>query len=258
MGLSTASLFPEDTETAFAMAARHGYDGVELMVQAEPVSQDAEAIRRLTDKYELPVLSVHSPCLLITAGVWSTDPFIKLARSVDLAEDLDAATVVVHPPFVWQRRAAGVFTESIAELQSRTDVKIAVENMFPVVIAGTAVNTYRPHWDPVGQRHLWYTLDLSHTATSGSDALELAGRMAGGLAHVHLTDGSGSSRDEHLVPGRGSQPCAEVLAGLGSSGFAGHVVIEISTRNIGPTQREIDLAESLAFARRHLGGRPKA
>ena len=39
VGLSTAAVYPLRTEAAFEYAARLGYDGVELMVWAETVSQ---------------------------------------------------------------------------------------------------------------------------------------------------------------------------------------------------------------------------
>lgn len=257
VGLSTAAVFPEPTAAAFALAAEAGYDGIEVMVATDLTSQTPDALARLVDQHQIPVLSVHSPCLLITATVWSSDPLVKLARSIEMAEKLHAPTVVVHPPFVWQRSAAATFTESVAELQSRTDVVIAVENMFPVRVAGRMVNSYRPHWDPVPAGHQHFTLDLSHTATSGSDALAMLRRMGSRLSHLHLADGSGSSKDEHLVPGRGGQPCAEVLRILGAEAldgqpFTGSVVLEISTRNADADQRRVDIAEALAFTREHL------
>ncbi|HYB16774.1 MAG TPA: sugar phosphate isomerase/epimerase, partial [Streptosporangiaceae bacterium] len=59
--------------------------------------------------------------------------------------------------------------------------------------------------------------------------------------------------DEHLVPGRGSQPCAELLRDLTATGYRGLVVAEVNTRRA-PTreQRLADLADALAFARNHL------
>jgi len=252
VGMSTAAVYPEGTAAAFATAADLGYDGLEVMVQTEPLSQDADLLANLIDEYQIPVLSVHSPCLLVTARVWSTDPLVKLARSVDMAERLGAQTVVVHPPFLWQRAAAAIFAPSIAELQDRTSVRIAVENMFPVKVRGAVVNSYRPHWNPVSAGHRWFTLDLSHTATSGTDALELADVMGSRLAHLHLADGSGSAKDEHLVPGRGSQPCSEILELLSRNGYHGSVVVEISTRGVDRDEREVDLAEALSFARLHL------
>jgi sugar phosphate isomerase/epimerase len=55
------------------------------------------------------------------------------------------------------------------------------------------------------------------------------------------------------VPGRGDQPCAEVLERLALNGFDGHVVIEVNTRRaMSGAEREADLAEALAFTRLHL------
>ena len=70
------------------------------------------------------------------------------------------------------------------------------------------------------------------------------------LRHIHMTDGSGSAKDEHLVPGRGSQPCVELLEHLAEQDFKGHIVVEINTRRSGTREvRELDLMESLAFVR---------
>ncbi len=49
VALSTASVYPESTAAAFEIAARLGYDGVEVMVWTDPVSQDVEALRGLSD-----------------------------------------------------------------------------------------------------------------------------------------------------------------------------------------------------------------
>ena len=73
------------------------------------------------------------------------------------------------------------------------------------------------------------------------------------LAHVHIADGLGTARDEHLVPGRGTQPCAELLEGLAVQGFDGLVVVEVNTRKSEDrAERETDLAEALAFTRLNL------
>jgi sugar phosphate isomerase/epimerase len=253
IALSTASTYPESTAAAFELAARLGYDGVELMVFTDPVSQEVDAVRRLSDHYGVPVLAVHSPCLLITQRVWGTDPWAKLVRSKDAAETLGASTVVVHPPFRWQREYARAFVQGVARMAEETDVVFAVENMYPWRAAGREVAAYAPDWDPTDEDYSHITLDLSHTAVSGSDALAMAAGLGDRLAHVHLADGSGSPRDEHLVPGRGTQPCGPLLERLARGGFAGTVVLEVSTRKAANrAEREADLAEALAFARLNL------
>jgi sugar phosphate isomerase/epimerase len=251
--LSTSSTYPESTASAFEIAARLGYDGVELMVFTDLVSQDVDAVRRLSDHYGVPVLSVHSPCLLITQRVWGNEPWAKLVRSKEAAEKLGATTVVVHPPFRWQREYAKAFVEGVGRMHDETDVKFAVENMYPWRAANREVEAYAPAWDPTDEDYEHVTLDLSHTAVSGSDAIAMAEGLGERLVHVHLADGSGSSRDEHLVPGRGGQPCAELLEQLARKGYDGTVVLEVSTRKAtNRAEREEDLAEALAFARLNL------
>ena len=117
---------------------------------------------------------------------------------------------------------------------------------------------YAPTWNPVLMDYPHVTLDLSHTAVSGSDALAMAGELGGRLAHVHLADGTGlANRDEHLVPGRGTQPCAPLLGQLAAEDYPGIVVLEVKTfRAATQEARLADLAEALEFTRAHLAGRP--
>lgn len=249
VGLSTSSVYPGNAATAFATAARLGYDAVEVMVWTDPVTREAGALRALAEHHGIPIASVHAPTLLLTQRVWGSEPWDKIDRSIELALDVGAETVVLHPPFRWQREYAAEFVEGVAEREVASGVRLAVENMYPWRTARREMLAYLPHWNPVEQPYASVTLDLSHTATSGSDALAMARGLGPRLAHVHLADGLGSFKDEHLVPGRGAQPCADVLEHLADSGWSGDVVVEVSTRKVGPEQRELDLVEALAFAR---------
>ena len=138
--------------------------------------------------------------------------------------------------FRWQRDYARDFVAGIKRMQEETDVRFAVENMYPWrtprnrIVRERGVEAYAPGWDPTEQEYPHFTLDLSHTATSRIDTMAMLERMGGRLAHLHLADGSGSNADEHLVPGRGNQPCAQILGLLGRNNFDGNVVLEINTR----------------------------
>jgi hypothetical protein len=142
-------------------------------------------------------------------------------------------------------------------MQEETDVVFAVENMFPLQAKGVEVGMYSPHWDPTGQDYPAVTLDVSHAALSRSDTLGMAAVLGDRLAHVHLADGTGiTNRDEHLVPGRGNQPCAQLLEQLATRGYRGQIVVEINTRRaIGRKQRIADLTEALAFTQLNLAAR---
>jgi sugar phosphate isomerase/epimerase len=255
------------------------------MVWTDPLSQDADAIRRLSHYHGVPVLAVHAPCLVITQRVWTPDPWTKLKRARAAADLLGAKTVVVHPPFRWQRDYVRGFTEGIERMSNETDVKFAVENMFPLRVRGREMSPYLPTWDVASVPAEWdersdhddywvdspvraeqgpaalesllayrhFTLDLSHTSVSNSDAEAMLASMGEMMAHLHIGDGTGLSKDEHLVPGRGNQPCSRILETLAARDFGGNVIVEVNTRKVATRdEREADLAEALAFCRLYL------
>jgi sugar phosphate isomerase/epimerase len=250
IGLSTASVYPETTAQGFELAARLGYDAVEVMVGIDPISQEIEAVRRLSEHHEIPICAVHAPCLLFTQRVWGTEPWGKLEKSAEMALEVGADVVVVHPPFRWQRDYVRGFVDGITRLEERTGVAFAVENMYPWRASRRRMQAYAPGWDPSDQDYANTAIDLSHTAVAHADPIAMAKRLGDRLRHIHLTDGTGSARDEHLVPGRGDQPVAELLEHLAGIGFEGHLVVEINTRKAASREaRELDLMESLAFTR---------
>ncbi|PSK90876.1 sugar phosphate isomerase/epimerase [Murinocardiopsis flavida] len=252
--LSTASVYPEKTPVAFELAAKLGYDGVEVLVSSDPVSQDVDMLRRLSDYHQIPITAVHSPCLVITQRVWGRDPWGKLVKSKEMAEAVGAKAIVVHPAFRWQREYAKDFENGIARMQDETDVVFAVENMYPVHVGEKEVVPYAPSWNPLDRDYPDVTLDLSHTAMSRSDAMAMAKQLGDRLSHVHMADGlGGQNLDEHMIPGRGSQPCAELLEHLAASGYEGQLVLEVNTRKAADrATRLTDLAEALAFTRLHF------
>jgi sugar phosphate isomerase/epimerase len=256
ISLSTVSVYPQNCADAFEMAARLGYDGVEVMVWSDPLSQEVDTLRELVDHYGIPVVSVHAPTLLLTQRVWGKEPWPKLERAAQMAVELGATSVVVHPPFRWQREYAAGFARGVARIQEESGVILAVENMYPWRAGAREFEAYAPAWDTCSEDFPHVTLDVSHASTSGQDSLELARQLGDRLAHLHLTDGTGSMKDEHLMPGEGDQPVAELLTHLAESGWGGSVVIEVSTRRSrSPGEREAQLAEALRFAREHSSPR---
>jgi sugar phosphate isomerase/epimerase len=112
---------------------------------------------------------------------------------------------------------------------------------------------YAPGWDPSEEPYANTTIDLSHAAIAADDPVAMAERLGSRLRHIHLTDGTGSAKDEHLVPGRGGMEADRFLRHLAQVGFGGEIVVEINTRRCNSKEeRETDLRESLEFAREHF------
>jgi sugar phosphate isomerase/epimerase len=252
IGLSTSSVYPESTAHAFAYAASAGYDAVEIMV-IDALSQEISSVKQLSEHHAMPVIAIHAPVLLFTQRVWGTQPWGKLERSAEMAAAVGAEVVVVHPPFRWQREYARDFVNGIAALEESSGIAFAVENMYPWRASRRGVEMYLPGWDPSTEPYANTTIDLSHAAIAGDDPIAMADRLGERLRHVHLTDGSGSAKDEHLVPGRGSVGAANFLRHIAGSGFDGEIVVEINTRKATTrAERETDLRESLEFAQEHF------
>ena len=260
--MSTTCVHPFCLEDAFRIARRLGFDGLEIMVTNDPETRSAARLRQLSRSYRLPVLSIHAPVLVRAQLAWGLDPSAKLERAADLARAVGAPTVVAHPAYSWQWRYAREFEAIVERTESRFGIGIAVENMFPYRIVGLDVASFVPSHDPVAIDCASATLDFSHAALAGRDSLELALALGDRLRHVHLSDGTlshdeGRMLDEHLIPGHGTQPVAEVLQHLSRSGFTGSIVAEVATR--GSESERLDmLSETLAFARTHTTTRARA
>ena len=258
VGMSTSCVYPQTPDDAFRLARLAGYDGVEVMITSDPTTQDAAALRELMREYELPVLSVHAPVLLFTQLVWGWDAEVKLVKSVALARELGASTVVVHPPFRWQATYARDFERIVRTTAAESGVEIAVENMFPWRVGALTLAVFAPSADPTLLDCDAMTLDFSHASLAARDSLELAVTMGPRLRHVHLSDGSGSNEaggifDQHLLPGHGTEPVAEVLKHLRQQGWNGSVIAEVNTAKAKSEQERLAmLIETLAFARQML------
>ena len=98
------------------------------------------------------------------------------------------------------------------------------------------------------------TLDLSHTSVSGTPALEMAADLGERLTHVHLADGTGLGARRAPHPrARACSRAPSCSSSWPAAGSRAPSVLEVSTRKAANrAEREVELAEALAFARLHL------
>ena len=218
---STAPFFRRPVRDALRAAA--GFAAVEVMVAGDPDSQDPAALQRAAHEFDLAIRAVHAPFLLLTRRVWGTEPVGKVVRGIRMAEHLGAPTLVVHPPYRWERAYVRWLCETMPGLADRAGVTVAVENMFPLRgVPGL--------WLHARSEYPKVTLDTSHVAVTGLDPVSAARALGDRLAHVHLSDSPGRGRDSHLLIGEGVMPLGDLLDELASSGFRGAVSLELDLR----------------------------
>lgn len=253
INLSTSSVFP-NTELGFRLAAEHGFDGVEVMVNHDRNSQTVEAVQALSASYDVPIRSVHVPCLVVSQHVWGFNPEVKLRRSVEMAAAVGADVVVVHPPFRWQREYAASFAALVDELHvGEGGPAVTVENMYTVEALGRTVRPYLADGDDDFAGYEAITLDTSHAGADRRDILELYALWRGRVTHLHLSDSTTNRGDEHLPPGMGSLPLADLARAMVADDFAGHVVLEVGIGRLPEATRDSVTADCVAFAREAFG-----
>jgi sugar phosphate isomerase/epimerase len=220
-------------QDVFAVLAETGFRGVEVMVTKDPDTQDATRLRELAEERDLAIEAVHAPFLLMTRSVWGSDPVGKIDRAIDLAEEVGASLVVIHPPYRWQSRYRAWLTDELPAIAERTDVVVAVENMFPVRVRGRKLGAFhaiRTLEDLEGFDHV--VLDTSHAAVAGLDPLQALARLSGRLRHVHLSNNAGKGWDSHLPLTEGVLALDRFLDALAATGFAGTISLEIDLRRL--------------------------
>jgi sugar phosphate isomerase/epimerase len=200
------------------------------MVTKDPASQSASVMRDLAAEHGLWIGALHAPALLLTRAVWGKDPIGKIDTATRVASTANVPLVVMHPPYRWQRAYRTWLRSSLASVEDRTGITVAMENMFPEHIGSHPMML---HADQdldqlVGIPHL--VLDTSHAAVAKHDLIEVRRLFGERLRHVHLSDNAGKGWDSHLPPGEGVLDLDGFLRDLAGSGFGGTVSLEVDLR----------------------------
>jgi len=251
---ATGPFYMHSLEETFETIAEAGFDGAELMITQDRLSQDPHRMAAVAARYDLPVRAVHGPFLLATWLVFGTDPKGKIERCVAFAEAAQVSTIVIHPPYRWQLRYTDWLVERIVEVREATGVTIAVENMFPVWVNGRPLPFQSGIELAELGRYPWVTLDTSHLAVAGIDLLEAQAELGDRVVHVHASNNAGRGRDTHAPLDQGVLPVPEFLERLGQTGFGGAVTLELDVRPWTEDRAGLIavLRDNVETARKHL------
>lgn len=235
---------------AVTAIGKAGYDGLEVMVTGDRTTQDGKALRSITEDHGMTVGSVHAPFLLLTRGVFSTDPIEKIKRSVEVAHDAGASVVVVHPPYRWQTTYARWLEDELEGFAADANITVSMENMFPVWVRGRGLTFHRVTTIEDLTAFDGITLDTSHLAVSGIDVIEAYRSLQDRIAHVHLSNNLGTGRDTHSPLTTGVLPIAALLREMGATGFAGSIALEMDVRE--HTAKPAELVKVLSDQVQHI------
>lgn len=268
--VSTASLMHLPLDQVFSIARSVHFDGVELAVTWEVSLRGARHIQKLIERYQLPVMSVHQPMLALPG--WR-DMRARMVRSVQLARELGAPIVVVHPPPA-ATIGDGIAQQYLLALEAcrrelGDGVKLAIENPSP--LRKGRLGRIRAFDDPndlrrfAEEQELPVTLDTSHAALTSGGLMPTYELLKERLVNIHLSDLMArrliwpfdflhTYLVQHQIPGAGVLPLDELLEALSRRGYDGLVTLEISPLALQAwsiDRARQGLARGLGYCRRH-------
>lgn len=253
LAVSTGPLWRLEVDQAFEVCKAAGAEGIEVMITQSPETQSANELERLAERHDLPIVAVHAPQLLLTRGVFSSNPLEKIRRTADLCKALDVQTIVLHPPYLWQPRYAMWLIHELEDFLAESGSEITMENMYPVHFGRRRMRFHRFGAVDALERFAHVTLDTSHLAVSEEDVVDAYRQLIDRVVHIHLSDNRGKGRDSHAPLGKGILPIEEFVRALDGPALRSIALeIEPGPQNQDPKDLERLFGESLDLVRRNL------
>jgi sugar phosphate isomerase/epimerase len=268
LSLSTGCIYIYPLRSIFNIARKSGFAGVELVVSPEVELRGGKYVRRLAESFGLTIFSLHPPILPFPG--WSNYR-TAVTRLIDLALEVGAGYVVLHPPNARSladdrgRSYMEALTEGLRRTEG-TDVRIAIENraFFRSSDRHYVLGDLRELRAFADELDLPLVLDTSHAATTSYSLAEAYHIVADRLVNVHLSDMRPppwpfrtpylhTYLKHHQIPGDGQLPLADFLGRLAADDYCGPITFEISPialRIWWPPSVKRQLARCVAYVRR--------
>jgi len=260
--LSTGSLYTYGPDRVFALAAEAGFDGVEVFVDPRFDTRQPVYLRRLMERYGLPILSVHAPFRPQRLAAWPQTQPKSIAATAELARAVGAEVIIVHLPRLRERAYVRWLRNDLRAWQrAHPNPVVAVENMPLKWI----------RWWPIAPLDLWrmnrleewgafphLNLDTTHLATKGLDPLMVYERLRQRVVHVHLSNARREGRRirEHRCLEDGFLPLGAFLDRLAQDGYDGIVTVELEPKFLEAEDEEkvrSHLRQQIVFCQQHGG-----
>lgn len=223
-------------------AKRIGFESLDLFVGFDPGKLSKAERQAYIDENlstGLPVVSLVCTCL----GLSDFNPAIRgyhIERAknvVDLAADFPTTRNLCFVPgeYMFQKKLIPAKGEWDAVVDATRQVgahaaarkrELAIELLPFEFCFINSLDTMERFLDEVGLANVKATIDISHFWLMRIPPAEVARRLKGRVAHVHMSDCDGTNHGD-MPPGRGNTPFADYLAAIRETGFIGAASIEL-------------------------------
>lgn len=219
--LHTSSLSKYGLNRIFEFAKKAGYDGIEISVDKNNYdTQNAEYIKKLSDEYGLPIVSLHAP---VNGSQKSVEHVIEMATY------LKCPVVVVTPPKLFDFKSANWLKKEIASLRKKKKIQIALVNApgetFLGFLPARAMNNITDL-----KKFGMVVLDTSSTVSKKWDLIRIYEHLSKLVVHVHFSNVR--HHKEYSLPNEGVLPLESFLKKLKSHSYKGAISIRVRSTEL--------------------------
>lgn len=231
LGTSTLAGLGDELEKTLEFIENLGLEYAELVHQfpTEFVSKDLLESYNLKYSIHAPFMDVNIASLQEQSRINSVD---QIKKSIDLANEIDAEAVVVHPglaTFLAKKyflddvyKTANKSIKEIGEYSKDLGILTTIENM-PNFESMIYQNIEDLH-ETVTSLDMSMTLDIGHGNHVGYSA---DGMIFDSIKHIHIHDNLGDD-DTHLPLGEGNIDLKRIVNTLEDKNYDGIYIIEVN------------------------------
>ena len=257
LGISTACLYPLNTEEALELLGRLGVTYTEIFFNSPSELTDdfLKLLCSIKNRYGMTITSIHPYTSALEPFLFFTD---YLRRFEDgrawyqsyyrAAAVLEAPWVVLHGDRVGSPLPEEICFERFGQMARDArayGVGLCQENVCRCRSRDSGF--LRRMRDYLGGEAK-FALDLKQILRSGEDLWQVVDAMGPNIVHLHLSDHRGPKED-CLPPGKGTADFPELFCRLYQQGFSGAGVLELYRHNY---DRPEDLYQSLLWLQERI------
>ena len=251
VGMFTSGYQRNPLEHCFMDAKEYGYDYIELWggrphaYAPDLKAGDINEVRRLIEKYEMPVLgytSEHNAYpynYMIGSEAQRRDAIDYLKLSLEMAKEMGAEFVLTSPANggylatydqLWSRLEKNI--QELGDYAAKLEIKLVVEALTPYesnffTRANDLVELFRRVDNP----YVVGMCDIVPPFVQHESIMAYFDKLGNKMDHMHIIDGENGS-DTHLIPGEGNIPIKEMLYEMKRIGYDKTATLELVTNYI--------------------------
>ena len=251
VGMFTSGYQRNPLEHCFMDAKEYGYDYIELWggrphaYAPDLKAGDINEVRRLIEKYEMPVLgytpehNAYTYNYMIGSEAQRRDAVDYLKLSLEMAKEMGAEFVLTSPANggylatydqLWSRLEKNI--QELGDYAAKLEIKLVVEALTPYesnffTRANDLVELFRRVDNP----YVVGMCDIVPPFVQHESIMAYFDKLGNKMDHMHIIDGENGS-DTHLIPGEGNIPIKEMLYEMKRIGYDKTATLELVTNYI--------------------------